>query len=265
MNFAKYHGAGNDFIIIKNPDDNLLSNTNTKQKEISELCRRKTGIGADGLIELKPSQKADFKMIYYNSDGKEGTMCGNGGRCIAAFAWHNKIAGQTMQFEASDGIHEAKIIESLNNTSIVDLQIGNVTNIDIKNDYIIIDTGSPHYIKFANNIERINVYEEGKKIRFDNIFMPQGINVNFVEVFNDNLFVRTYERGVEDETLSCGTGVTAAAIASYIKNIKFKTNDYPVITRGGKLVVKFRENKKKNMFEDIWLKGEAVKVFQGNY
>ncbi len=263
MDFVKYHGAGNDFIIIDNRNDNYFPKKNVKQKRIRELCHRRFGIGADGLIELKSSTEADFKMLYYNSDGSEGTMCGNGGRCIAAFAWQHMVAGKNMSFEASDGIHKANILNTENNITSVDLQLGSVSKIKIENEYIVIDTGSPHYIAFVENIESLDVYNEGRKIRYDERFMPAGVNVNFVQSFKDHLFVRTFERGVENETLSCGTGVTAAAIAAFLKGIKFEKAQYPVKTKGGELSVRFNTVGKNLKFENVWLTGEAVKVFEG--
>ncbi len=263
MDFVKYHGTGNDFIIIDNRNDNHFTSIYKKQEHIRDLCHRRTGIGADGLIELKSCQDGDFKMIYYNSDGKQGTMCGNGGRCIAAYAWEQNIAGKEMVFEASDGMHKAKILNSQNNITLVNLKMRNVSKIKIEKEYILINTGSPHYVTFVDTLNKLDVYNEGKKIRSDKLFVPGGINVNFVQHFENNLFVRTFERGVEDETLSCGTGAIAAAIAAYINNIEFKTHEYPVLTNGGKLYVRFSAGNKKNTFEDVWLKGNAVKVFQG--
>lgn len=263
MDFVKYHGAGNDFIIIDNRNNNFFPNKKEKQLQIRNLCCRRTGIGADGFIELTDSQNYDFRMNYYNSDGREGTMCGNGGRCIAAFAWKKRITGKEMIFEASDGLHHAGILNYENNKTLVELKLGNVNNIDIQKKYFVIDTGSPHYVSFVDNLEQIDVYSEGKKIRSDKLFLPGGVNVNFVQPFEDHLFVRTYERGVEDETFSCGTGVTAAAIAAFIKGVECKGKEYPVLTRGGKLFVRFNANNEKNIFEDVWLKGDAVKVFKG--
>jgi len=264
MDFVKYHGTGNDFIIIDNRDNNYLKNLNNKQKKIRELCLRRTGIGADGLIEVEASTNSDFKMFYYNSDGREGPLCGNGGRCIAAFAWQNNIADKNMQFEASDGIHDARIIESKNNTVLVDLKISDIFDIFIHNDYMVINTGAPHYVSFIDNLNDVNMYEEGKKIRHHENFFPEGVNVNFVEPFKDHLFVRTFERGVENETLSCGTGVTAAAIAAHLKGIEYKANNYPILTKGGKLNISFKPDKKNKKFKEVWLKGNAVKVFEGN-
>ncbi len=259
MDFIKYQGTGNDFIIIDNRDNKFL--TGNKTSLVKDLCNRKTGIGADGLIELRSSDKYDFKMVYYNSDGKEGTMCGNGGRCISAFAWHIKVADKNMIFDAVDGLHYANILDHNNNSVLVDLKMSDVSQFSIKKDHIIIDTGSPHYIKFVDNLDKIDVYKEGYKIRYSKDFSDTGINVNFVKELDDGLYVRTYERGVEDETLSCGTGVTASAIAANLKNIKYKNSDYPVITKGGNLKVRFKKNDKS--FEDVWLKGEATMVFKG--
>ncbi len=263
MDFEKYHGAGNDFIIIDNRKNNHFLESNKKHEQIRNMCHRRFGIGADGLIELKNSHKSDFKMVYYNSDGKEGSMCGNGGRCIAAFAWHKGVAGKDMMFEACDGLHQANILDFNKNTTLVDLQLGDVSKINVEKEFIVIDTGSPHYITFVDKLENFDVYNEGKKIRSDKLFFPGGINVNFAQHFEGHLFVRTFERGVENETLSCGTGVVAAAIAAFLKGIKFEKDQYPVKTKGGELSVRFNTFGKNVKFENVWLKGEAVKVFEG--
>lgn len=250
--FNKYQGAGNDFIIIDNrkaafnPDDSIL---------IAKLCDQRFGIGADGLILVSDSMQHDYEMKYFNADGYEGTMCGNGGRCSADFAIRSGIAGKKLTFKAIDGIHKA-IAEG----KIIRLKMGDVNGTRIVNGNYFINTGSPHYILFNNNIDGIDVNSEGKKIRWSVDFAPEGTNVNFVEKTDNMIYVRTFERGVEEETLSCGTGVTASAIASVLSG-HFDTNNVNVKTKGGNLSVSF--NISGNHISDIWLSGPAVFVFEG--
>lgn len=251
--FQKYQGTGNDFIIVDNRKkqyDNLTS------KHIQLLCDRHFGIGADGLMLLNTSEKCDFEMKYYNADGNESSMCGNGGRCIVQFAYAHQIIHKKCRFIAIDGEHEA-IIE---NNNWIKLKMKDVTNVIKENNDFIIDTGSPHYIKQVQHINNINVVEEGRKIRYNKTFEKQGINVNFVETKKDkNIFVRTYERGVENETLSCGTGVVASAL---ISAHTIGLNQIDIETLGGNLTVEY--NKIDNThFKEIWLCGPAVLVFTG--
>jgi diaminopimelate epimerase len=251
--FNKYQGAGNDFIII----DNRNGTFNPSATEIiNKLCDRRFGIGADGLILVSKDSKADFEMKYYNSDGNIASMCGNGGRCVAHFAKKLNIAGPDQKFMAFDGIHEA-IVEN----DTVHLQMGNVNEYRLVDGSYFINTGSPHYIVFTREIDRLNVYEEGKKLRWSPKFAPGGTNVNFVELVDNGLYVRTFERGVEDETLACGTGVTASAIASVLKG-HFDTNSVKVKTKGGNLKVDFEIKDEK--VSNIWLTGPATFVFEGN-
>jgi diaminopimelate epimerase len=250
--FNKYQGAGNDFIIIDNrkaifnPDDSGL---------INKLCNRRFGIGADGLILICGNSDYDFEMRYFNSDGLEGSMCGNGGRCSADFAIRKGITGKKLTFRAVDGIHKA-IAEK----GIIRLQMNDVTEPLLINDNYFINTGSPHYVIFTNDIENIDVNAVGKKIRNSEEFAPAGTNVNFAEPEGNGIYVRTFERGVEEETLSCGTGVTASAIASVLSR-HFDTNTVNVRTRGGNLSVSF--NVKGKSISDIWLSGPATFVFSG--
>ncbi len=254
LNFSKYHGAGNDFILI----DNRKEEIRLTQKEVAFLCNRHFGIGADGLMLLNYSKEYDFEMQYFNSDGNESTMCGNGGRCIAAFASHLGIIDKTTVFKAIDGLHTAKIIEDKGNIKIVRLQMLDVKEIKKIDNYFLLNTGSPHYVQFVDNVEAIDIVAEGRKIRYDEKFAPGGLNVNFVQIKENHLFVRTYERGVEDETLSCGTGVTAAALAyAFDKNI----HQVSIHTKGGTLAVTFE--KQNNSFKNIYLEGEACFVFEG--
>lgn len=256
LKFHKYQGTGNDFIIIDNRNNNFKIDSDI----ISYLCNRRIGIGADGLICLGASEKYNFQMKYYNSDGKEGSMCGNGGRCITAFAAKLGIIGKKAVFEAIDGIHEAEIINFSDTEEIIRLYMKDVDKIIKNGENYFLNTGSPHLVIFTNNINEIDVTKEGRNIRYSNDFAPSGTNVNFVEVLQNELFVRTYERGVEDETLSCGTGVTATALAyaSYkqdIDNVTIKTN-------GGYLNVGFKKSEKS--FCNIYLQGAVKFVFTGD-
>jgi len=255
VRFEKFQGTGNDFIIIDSRELKGELSTN----DIKFLCNRQLGVGADGLMLLKSANECDFEMKYFNSDGYEGTMCGNGGRCIAAYAKKHSISNDDIIFKASDGIHNAKIISVNGGKYLVKLKLSDVTKYKvIGNDYLI-DTGSPHYIIFVDNIDNIDVFHKGAKIRYDKNISENGVNVNFVKIFNKELFVRTYERGVEAETLSCGTGVAASTIAYYIKTGKQK--EVNVKTKGGQLSVSFDiiENK----FVEIFLLGLANFVFSG--
>lgn len=253
LSFHKYHGAGNDFVIVDNRScQKLMLNS----EQIKFICNRYTGVGADGLMLLSNSDVADFRMTYYNSDGKEGSMCGNGGRCIVEHARQVNIISKNAFFIATDGFHEAVIISS----GIVKLKLIDVNGIEKKGNDFVLNTGSPHYVSFVENVSLINTVEAGKHIRYSNDFRVKGINVNFVSIENEKLYVSTYERGVENETLSCGTGVTASAIAFSLNKPDGKYN-IPVITKGGNLEVSF--TKIGNTFTDVWLEGPAVKVFEG--
>jgi diaminopimelate epimerase len=250
--FNKYQGTGNDFIIIDNrngsfnPSDSVL---------INKLCDRRFGIGADGLILISLHKTFDFEMKYFNSDGNEGSMCGNGGRCTAAFAFKKKIAGEKQKFYAYDGPHEAEI-----KNGIVRLQMSDVKTFSkVKGNYFI-NTGSPHYVSFVKNVKELDVFNEGRKLRYSDDFKPAGTNVNFVELTENGIFVRTYERGVEDETLSCGTGVTASAIATVLSG-HFDRNKIDVKTLGGDLSVEFKIQK--DIVSDIRLSGPGTFVFEG--
>ncbi|WP_152268530.1 diaminopimelate epimerase [Agriterribacter humi] len=254
IHFFKYQGTGNDFIILDNRD-NAYSFLDTAQ--VNFLCNRKFGIGADGLMLLNKHNSYDFEMVYYNADGKEGSMCGNGGRCLVKFAYDSGIKKTTYHFMATDGPHEAEI----DLQGIVRLKMKDVQTVKNKTDHFILDTGSPHYVQFVQNLQKLNVKEEGKKIRYSDAFADEGINVNFVETVDDHtIFVRTYERGVENETLSCGTGVTAAALVSAHNENSF--NEIDVRTTGGNLSVEF-DLSDENQYSNIWLCGPAEFVFKG--
>ncbi len=253
LNFSKYQGAGNDFIIIDNRTGFF---NNEDQDLISRLCDRRFGIGADGLMLVQDKEKFDFEMVYFNSDGFEGTMCGNGGRCIVAFAYNRKIIGDSAKFMAIDGEHDAVVLSP----NYVKLKMGDVHQVETGEDYYFLNTGSPHYVTFRDSLEKFDVYQEGRKIRYNDRFKLEGTNVNFVELRKNALFVRTYERGVEDETYACGTGITASAIAAALK-LDVAQSEFNVKALGGDLKVSF--SKKSNAFENIWLEGPATPVFDG--
>ncbi len=248
--FYKFQGTGNDFIMIDNRDLIFPKNTET----IARLCDRRFGIGGDGLILLENEKGYDFKMVYYNSDGNESTMCGNGGRCLVAFAYMLDIFEEQCRFIAIDGPHDASIDNGLVQLKMID--------VDVVEDFegnTVLNTGSPHFVQRVENLKDYEVFAKGKAIRNSEKFLKEGINVNFVEVLAENqLFVRTYERGVEDETYSCGTGVTASAI-SYLRNKNM--NEVKVKVLGGNL--KVRLEKDGDSFKNIWLEGPAKLVFEG--
>ena len=256
IEFYKYHGTGNDFIII----DNRTLHWKPRQQQIAFLCDRHFGIGSDGLMLLSEKEGFDFGMTYFNSDGNESTMCGNGGRCMAAFARLLEIIDTKTSFHAIDGEHEAIMVNELNQPEKIRLKMKDVVVEEPTCGYFFIDSGSPHTIIFSNNVNRLDIIRKARKIRYDTCFAEEGTNVNFVEIKNDHLFVRSYERGVEDETLSCGTGITASALAAALKNPD-NPGFYNIKTRGGDLKVSFRQEK--NVFSDIWLEGPAEMVFKG--
>jgi diaminopimelate epimerase len=253
IHFSKYQGTGNDFVIIDNRDGSIsLSN-----QQIAFLCDRRFGVGADGLMLLGTATGYDFSMTYYNGDGTEGSMCGNGGRCLVQFAHDNGIVQEHYSFIAIDGPHEARI----HNNGWVHLKMTDVKAVEKGEDFFVTNTGSPHYIKMVNDLENHDVFNEGKLIRFNERFSKEGINVNFVEQQKEHLFVRTYERGVENETYSCGTGVTAAAITTYLH--KEGEQEVPIQTLGGKLAVSFN-NQGGGHFNHIWLKGPGTFVYKAS-
>lgn len=250
IEFYKYQGTGNDFVMIDNRDLEF-----PKEKELIErLCDRRFGIGGDGLILLEDDENSDFRMVYYNSDGNESTMCGNGGRCIVAFAHFLDIFENTATFMAVDGLHEAEI-----HNGIVKLKMIDVAGISKDGEDSVLNTGSPHYVKYVEDVANFKVYDEGNKIRNSATYRNDGINVNFVEETGENeIFVRTYERGVEDETFSCGTGATAAALV-YMKDRHEHMVSVKVL--GGNLKVYAEQNG--DSFQNVWLEGPAKQVFRG--
>ncbi len=254
ISFSKYQGTGNDFILI----DNREMRFNRPDNElVAKICDRRFGIGADGLMLLQSKIGYDFEMVYYNSDGNESSMCGNGGRCIVEFARTLGLVKTKAHFLASDGEHEALV-----NTGFISLKMNNVSKVEVNADFSYLNTGSPHYVAFVSNVKNYKVFEEGKRIRNSERFKEKGTNVNFIEKELNELFVRTYERGVEDETYSCGTGVTAAALVASLKNVSTATDYCDIKTLGGKLKVKFTKHPD-NSFTDIWLEGPATFVYKG--
>ena len=262
LKFCKYHGIGNDFIII---DNRMAAFPDNDKVLVSRLCNRRTGIGADGLILLNNAPGYDFRMVYYNADGMESSMCGNGGRCIAKFAASIGLITDKAAFLAIDGEHQAVLHDSEVCISMRDVAIEEVTS-----DHCVMDTGSPHYLQFRENIEDIDLLQEARKIRYSSRFKNKGVNINFLEWKNDILHIRTYERGVENETLSCGTGMVAAALyaavkgdlpAPYLWSGKNK-NECKLSTKGGTAKVNFIKASD-NSFNGIRLTGPAEFVFKG--
>jgi len=255
IRFSKYHGTGNDFILIDNRNLQWEPGAN----EVAFLCNRHFGIGADGLMLLSAEEGFDFAMTYFNSDGNESTMCGNGGRCMTAFALSLGLIQNHARFQAIDGVHEA-YLNDVGQGQLCRLKMVDTAIEKIYSDGVCINTGSPHFVTFVDHAAEIDVAVKGKLLRNDHRFSPGGTNVNFVEITSEGLFVRTYERGVEGETLSCGTGVTAAALVYAFAN-HVDTNHVKVITSGGNLSVYFQRLNDK--YSEIWLEGPAAKVFSG--
>lgn len=255
ISFSKLHGAGNDFIML----NGFAADIQLQPSEIAHLCHRQFGIGADGLILLLPSADTDFRMIYFNSDGYEGSMCGNGGRSVAVFAWLCRVAGLDGRFEAFDGVHSYKILNNYQNQLFeVELTMLDVNHFEYDDNRLIVNTGSPHCVIRTADLSHTNVYEAGKAIRYSDDFAPDGVNVNFLEIEQDGASLRTYERGVENETLSCGTGVTAAAIALAVWVNRLENS---IKTVGGQLNVSMQATK--TGFSNIILRGPVTYVYQG--
>lgn len=251
--FYKYQATGNDFIIIDDREELFdIDDSNL----IKSLCERKMGVGADGLILLRNHNSYDFEMIYFNSDGNQSTLCGNGARCIVSFANTLDIISSKSTFLAIDGLHQANIYDKS-----VSIKFNDIKTIQIDNGNYIVDSGSPHFITFKDNIENLDVESEGRSIRNMGKFSKDGINVNFVSLGN-SIRIRTYERGVESETLSCGTGAVAASIALFHSGL-FEDNEVDLQTNGGLLSVTFDEFN--GVFKNIWLTGEANLVYIGEF
>lgn len=257
MEFYKYQGAGNDFVMVD--QRNTVHLTRDDQGKIEKLCDRRFGIGADGLILLQNKPGYDFEMIYFNADGRESSMCGNGGRCIVSFAKQLGIIKEKAFFWAIDGAHEAFINPA---GDFVELKMKDVDIVqEVGKDYVL-NTGSPHYVQFVPTLADIDVDKTGKTIRNSEPFLAEGINVNFVEIAETGLLIGTYERGVEGETLACGTGVTAAALA-YQEATQKSLPKIEVQAKGGVLQVKSKKNAVG--YEQIWLCGPSIRVYSGTF
>ena len=257
ISFSKYHGTGNDFVLI----DGRQLTEQPGEKRIAHLCHRYFGIGADGVIIVSPSQvpDVDYDMEYYNSDGRVGSMCGNGARCAFHFAQRLKLAGTKADFSAYDGIHTAEALEE----GQFSVTMKDVDTVESRSeDIYILDTGSPHYVHFVSKIDSIDVRKQGRDIRFSPEFFDMGINVNFAQIIDDSIRVRTYERGVEEITLSCGTGVTAVVLA-FARKKGLHEGPVRILTDGGNLSVNFLH--KDGKFTKIKLVGPVVRVFDGVY
>jgi diaminopimelate epimerase len=255
IHFYKYQATGNDFVMI----DNRSGELSLSLEHIQKICDRKFGVGADGLMLIEKDPELDFNLIYYNQDGSQ-SLCGNGSRAAMSFASYLKIVNGEAAFNAYDGRHDA----TLGKDGIVRLKMNDTKGIVRNGEDLWIDTGAPHLIRFVNDIKSVNVFKEGRNIRFSESYKPQGTNANFVELLPDNtIFVRTYERGVENETLSCGTGVTAAALAATTKGYKSPVR---IKTLGGELSVEFKNSQSAaspEAFQEIFLVGPAKMVFKG--
>lgn len=254
IEFYKYQGTGNDFVIMDNRDGKY---SDLSKEQINHICNRRFGIGADGLMLLNAHSEYDFEMKYYNADGGESSMCGNGGRCLVKFAYDLGILRTEYRFIAIDGEHEA----SVGIDGIVSLKMKDVSDVEFEHGHYILNTGSPHYVEMSEDVMKLDVFKKGREIRYSAPFEAKGINVNFVQYSEepDNIIVRTYERGVEDETFSCGTGVTAAALVCHHNENGF--NRVEVKTLGGNLSVEF--DRIGESFKNIWLNGPAERVFKG--
>ncbi|MBL7929457.1 MAG: diaminopimelate epimerase [Bacteroidia bacterium] len=261
FHFSKYHGTGNDFIII---DNRTFFFEKANHELIAHLCHRRFGIGADGVLLLEPDDETGFRMIYFNADGRPGTMCGNGARCLVAFAHRLLNTGNKVVFSASDGRHEAEIIsidENLRNYT-VKLRMNDVSVIESFDGGFVLNTGSPHFVTAEHDPYKTDVVSEGRRIRNSERFRQEGINVNFIKVEDGKVHLRTYERGVEDETWSCGTGSVAAALTALHAGLTDKS-PVQIIAKGGSLKV-FAESKDK-IFKNIYLEGIAQLVYEGSF
>lgn len=255
--FYKYEGTGNDFVLVQDPDGSMEFRLD--RPAIARICDRHFGVGADGLMLLQKIGGYDFRMVYFNSDGRESTFCGNGSRCIVALAQRLGWIADEAFFVAADGDHEARLV----NPGRVAVHMRSVREVGKVGDDCMLDTGSPHYVRFHPDVSSADLVFLARSIRYAPPWKEEGVNVNLVEERSDGLFVRTYERGVEGETLSCGTGVTASAIAWASRNAGFGPGSVQVSTPGGDLVVRWEAGH--YGFRDVWLEGPARMVFQGEY
>lgn len=252
LKFYKYQGTGNDFVVI---DNRSLFFEKDNIEQIVALCSRKFGVGSDGLILIENHPEWDFNMVFFNPDGSQ-SFCGNGSRCAVAFAKKLEIITDYAKFNSTDGFHEASIDE----LGEVSLKMHDVTNIEMGDSHHYMNTGSPHYNCFNENVAEIDIIEKGREVRYNERFKEKGTNVNFIEFLQEGIRVRTYERGVENETLSCGTGVTACALSTAIRK-NLEKGKIHVNTEGGELSVSFEKNDLG--FENIWLTGPAKFVYTG--
>ncbi|NNF33226.1 MAG: diaminopimelate epimerase [Saprospiraceae bacterium] len=253
VKFYKYQGTGNDFIILDQWDKEY----NLTTDDIAYLCDRRMGIGADGLMYLRKASGVDFVMIYFNADGNESTMCGNGGRCISSL-FFSRMNKSEARFQAIDGLHYSKLLKH----GHVSLHMSDVKEIKDESGGYFLNTGSPHIVLIKENVETMDVEESGSVIRFSPTYADEGVNVNFMEIDPSNVLVRTYERGVEGETLSCGTGVTACAIVAGMINARLSgSKGIEIKTKGGILKVNYQKHEE--MVTDIWLTGPTQQVFTG--
>ena len=253
--FYKYQGTGNDFILI---DDRSLNFPEKDVSLVARLCNRRFGIGADGLILIQNAATSDFKMVYFNADGNESSLCGNGARCTIAFANFLNCIEDKTTFEAVDGLHSAHI-----DGDIISLQMHDVSKIQAFENHTFLDTGSPHHVEMVEKLKTFDVYGNGKRIREGSPYYMTGANVNFVEqLAKDQFAIRTYERGVEDETLSCGTGATAVALAMY-ENKKTTATKIKINVQGGVLEIQFEVTDKG--YSQIFLSGPAEQVYSGTF
>ncbi len=259
LEFWKYEGAGNDFVLIDGRDNGL----NPSKEVIAYLCDRHRGIGADGLLLLMDTPEYDFRMRYFNADGGEVAMCGNGARCITLFAHHLGIGGKVKRFLGLDGSHEASVLSAENEEGIIEIGMIEVDSYEFGDRSFFLNTGVPHYVEFVDNVDAVDVVGRGREIRFDSRYEATGgTNVNFVQIIGPGeLRVRTYERGVEDETLACGTGVTACAIATHLY-AQNQCCDFTAFVPGGRLSVRFSTSDGQH-FQNIRLSGPARRIFQG--
>lgn len=257
ISFYKYQGTGNDFVLLDNRTGRYSS---LSGPQIAWLCDRRFGVGADGLMLLQEKEGFDFEMVYFNADGQPSSMCGNGGRCLVAFAhFLGMLPDSKAYFLAVDGPHEAKVIDF----NYIDLKMSTVSTANYGQPDLFLNTGSPHYLEFVDQLDKVNVQEQGRAIRYSAPYAAEGTNVNFIEIKAPNqLYVATYERGVEGETLSCGTGVTAAALAYHLShNNNNNPNAVDIQTKGGNLVIRYQQEAEQ--FTNVWLCGPAQQVFQG--
>ena len=259
LDFYKYEGTGNDFVIIDNRELTFQKNDKTL---IQSICDRKKGVGADGLILLENHDQLDFSMIYFNADGSESGFCGNGSRCITHLSNNLNIINDNAKFNAIDGIHESKITNGRISVKMNEVLKSEIYKYNDKYSTTFVDTGSPHLIRIYENIDSIDIVKEARELKLIYSEYTNGLNINFCQISDSKIKLRTYERGVEDETLSCGTGAVASAV--FLKDSDLVSNDkIEILMKGGLLCVEL--NKEKNLFSDIWLSGEVNMVFKGVY